>query len=241
VLRTLKLAAGIAVLGLACTIAGGWYYATSEPRSQPLGLPAALVDARSSQGQALLESTPLRADFDALMRYFAGQSRPGYCGVASATMVVNALDASAPRLSQDTFFTARASAVRSSLKVTLAGMTLDELADLLRAHDLQVSVVHAADTSLEHFRKMARDNVIDASDFLLVNYDRVALHQDGGGHISPVVAYHPQTDHFLVLDVASHKYPPTWVSATDLWSAMSTIDTSSGRSRGFLVARRQPH
>jgi glutathione-S-conjugate glycine hydrolase len=216
VLRTLKLAAGIAVLGLACTIAGGWYYATSEPRSQPLGLPAALVDARSSQGQALLESTPLRADFDALMRYFAGQSRPGYCGVASATMVVNALDASAPRLSQDTFFTAR-------------------------AHDLQVSVVHAADTSLEHFRKMARDNVIDASDFLLVNYDRVALHQDGGGHISPVVAYHPQTDHFLVLDVASHKYPPTWVSATDLWSAMSTIDTSSGRSRGFLVARRQPH
>jgi glutathione-S-conjugate glycine hydrolase len=237
-LRTLKLAAGAGALALACTIAGGWYYATSEPSQQYLALPDTLVDARSPQGQSLLESTPSRADFDALTRYYATQSRRGYCGVASGTMVVNALDTSAPRLSQDTFFTVKASAVRSSLKVTLAGMTLDELADLLRAHDLQVSVVHASESRLEDFRKIARDNLSDTSDFLLVNYDRATLHQEGSGHISPVVAHHHETDRFLVLDVASYKYPPTWVPAMELWTAMSTSDTSSGRSRSFLVARR---
>jgi hypothetical protein len=74
------------------------------------------------------------------------------------------------------------------VKVTLAGMTLDELADLLRAHDMTVSVVHASESRLEDFRKVARDNLADASDFVIVNYDRATLHQEGAGHISPVVA-----------------------------------------------------
>jgi hypothetical protein len=127
--------------------------------------------------------------------------------------------------------------VRSALEVTLGGMTLDQLAELLRAHDLSVSVVHAGDADLAAFRDVARANLVDPTDFLLVNYDRAALHQQGRGHISPVVAYHAETDRFLVLDVASHYYPPTWVPAIELWNAMNTIDASSGKTRGFVLVR----
>jgi hypothetical protein len=236
-LRILKLVGGAATAALIMIFGAGWWYATSEPASSPLALPSPLLDVRSTEGQSLLESTPFRIDHDVLLKHFVTQSRRGYCGVASGTIVVNALHESIPPLSQDTFFTARATAVRSSLDVTFRGMTLEQLADLLRAHDLSVSVVYASESNLETFRSAARASLMDASDFLLVNYDRVTLHQQGSGHISPVVAYHAGTDRFLVLDVASYKYPPTWVPATDIWNAMNVPDTSSGKSRGFLLIR----
>lgn len=185
----------------------------------------------------MLASTPFRRDYDLLSKYFVTQNRRGYCGVASGTMVLNALRPSAAPLSQELFFTKRAIAVRSSVRVTLGGMTLSQLADLLRAHDLSVSAVYASDTNLETFRNTVRESLHDPTDFVLVNYDRVTLHQQGGGHMSPLVAYHAATDRFLVLDVASHNYPPTWIPAAELWNAMNTTDSSSGRSRGYLLVR----
>jgi hypothetical protein len=233
----LKALAAILMVASALTFSAGWYYATSEPPQTHLALSEPLIDVRSAEGRAFLASTEFRADFDRLSAYFTPQARRGYCGVASATMVINALRMSTTPLSQETFFTPKASAVRSSLKVSLKGMSLEDLADLLRAHDLQVSIVHASNSSLDAFREAARDNLVDPSDFLLVNYDRVTLHQKGRGHISPVVAYDPGSDRFLVLDVAAHKYPPTWVPAADLWKAMNTSDTPSGKTRGFVLVR----
>jgi len=235
--RVLKIAGFVVTITLATSVGGAWWYATSPPPSAHLQLPSPLIDAGAPEGRSLLESTPLRTDYDLLSKQFVTQSRRGYCGVASATMVVNALRPASVPVSQQTFFTARTSAVRSSWQVTLAGMTLDQLADLLRAHDLTVALVHTSQSDLETFRSAARTSLLDPSDFLLVNYDRVALHQHGSGHISPVVAYHAATDRFLILDVASYNYPPTWVPAADLWNAMNTVDASSGKSRGFVLVR----
>lgn len=86
--------------------------------------------------------------------------------MASATIVVNALRPSAVALTQEMFFTPRAASVRRSWKVTMSGMTLDQLADLLRAHDLRATVVHSSDTDLETFRNVARTSLGDQSDFL---------------------------------------------------------------------------
>jgi hypothetical protein len=216
---------------------GGWWYATSMPSSSPAALSSGLLDARSVDGSALLSSTPFRVDHDVVARHFVGQIRRAYCGVASATIAVNALRDVAPPLTQQRFFTPAAQSVRASWQVSVAGMTLDQLADLLRAHDLAASVVHASESDLAAFRASARASLLDPSDVLIVNYDRAVLHQEGGGHISPVVAYHAATDRFLVLDVASHKYPPTWVAAEALWQAMNTLDASSGASRGFVLVR----
>jgi hypothetical protein len=49
--------------------------------------------------------------------------------------------------------------------------------------------------------------------------------QETGGHISPLAAYDSKSDRFLILDVARYKYPPVWVSASDLFVAMNTTDT----------------
>jgi hypothetical protein len=38
--------------------------------------------------------------------------------------------------------------------------------------------------------------------------------------------------------VATHKYPWVWVSTEALWTAMNTVDSDSGRSRGFAVVSR---
>jgi len=50
-------------------------------------------------------------------------------------------------------------------------------------------------------------------------------------------AYHEASDSFLILDVAAYKYPPVWVPAQALWEAMQAVDSTSGRSRGFVVVR----
>jgi hypothetical protein len=195
------------------------------------------VDARSGPGRASLESTPLRIDYDELSPRFVAQARRGYCGVASATIVLNALGASPSELSQDAFFTSRASKVRSSLSVTLAGMSLAQLADLLGAHDADAELQYATQIDLASFRELVKTSVANPSDFMLVNYDRAVLHQVGRGHISPVAAYHADTDRVLVLDVAAHRYPATWIPTADLWEAMRHTDGSSGMARGFVIVR----
>ncbi|BAZ26274.1 phytochelatin synthase [Kalymmatonema gypsitolerans NIES-4073] len=75
------------------------------------------------------------------------------------------------------------------------------------------------------------------NDFIIVNYNRSAIGQTGGGHISPIAAYHEKTDKFMIQDVSSYKYPPVWVSATMLWNAMNTGDAISGKTRGYLIVK----
>jgi hypothetical protein len=117
-------------------------------------------------------------------------------------------------------------------------MTLEQLGALLQAHGATVTVYYASDTSLDAFRAIAQQNPSTAGDFMLVNYERAALGQAKTGHISPIAAYNAKTDRLLVLDVASYKYPPVWVSSEALWKAMNTVDSASGRSRGFAIVRR---
>ena len=112
---------------------------------------------------------------------------------------------------------------------------MEQLANINRAQGLSVTAVHASQTNMASFLTTARRVLMESSDFLIVNYNRQTLHQQGTGHISPVAAYNAESNRFLILDVAAYKYPSTWVSATELWDAMNTVDSSSGESRGFLL------
>ena len=73
---------------------------------------------------------------------------------------------------------------------------------------------------------------------LLLNYDRKGVGQAGGGDISSLAAYDVPSDRVRILDVALYRYPSLWVPVADLWRAMRTIDTSSGRSRGLVTVSR---
>jgi len=219
---------------------GAWKVAYHVPDIDPTPLPAALVDAHSPAGEALLASSTYKADYASIADNFESQSRMAYCGVASSVIVLNALHHEQPqqsRLTQKTFFTDQTRQVMGQLDVAFGGMTLAQNGELLRAHGLEVTVTHAADSTLDNFRAIVQLNLVTAGDYVLVNYSRKPLGQDGGGHFSPLGAYDAASDRVLIMDVTAYNYPPTWVPMKLMWDAMNTIDSSSRLTRGFVVVR----
>lgn len=214
-----------------------WNRYFRSPPINLLPLPDDLIALESSAGRELLAGSEFIADYQPLVANFMAQSRPAYCGVASSVIALNALRSPSPPLNQSTFFTVTAKQVKDPLRVTLTGMSLRQLGDLLRAHGAEVSVVYASDTDIDSFRSIAQRNLMTNGDFVLVNYQRAELDQVEMGHISPLAAYHAETDRFLILDVAAYKYPPVWVSTEELWDAMNAPLGSSPRTRGFIVVR----
>uniref|UniRef100_B8HTL1 glutathione gamma-glutamylcysteinyltransferase n=1 Tax=Cyanothece sp. (strain PCC 7425 / ATCC 29141) TaxID=395961 RepID=B8HTL1_CYAP4 len=227
------------LLGLVLGGAGGL--------AQTLPLAENLINLASPQGEELLFSSPARRDFLPLSTQFVTQINQAYCGVASSVMVLNALGIKAPLapeyapyhvFTQDNFFTAATQGVTTIERVRQRGMTLAQLGQLLASHGATPQVYHAADSSLEDFRRKTIANLNQPHNFVLVNYLRRTLKQEWGGHISPIAAYHQQSDRFLILDVSRYKYPPVWVKAEDLWQAMNTLDPDSGLTRGFVLVNR---
>ena len=236
--RSLTIAAGLLFL-LPLTASGlAWHRYFRAPPVENLPLPEQLVSLQSPKGQKLVAESNYVADYGSLTANFVGQTRSSYCGVASAVAVINAMRGKEERIDQSTFFTGPVEEIKPSWRVSVSGMSLNQLSALLRAHGASTTVMHASDTDLEAFRQIARKNLLTPGDFVLVNYQRAELGQVEGGHISPLAAYDPRTDRFLILDVAAHKYPPVWVPAHLLWEAMSApLNPSSPHTRGFLIVR----
>lgn len=204
-----------------------------------LPLPAHLVALDSPEGAALLGEVGTGWDYDQLTEHYIPQRSPRFCGPATMAIVLNALHAragtSAPPFDQDSVFTPRTEAVKPKDEVVRGGMGLAILAGYLAAHDLRVDVRFASDASLDAFRDLAVPLLSEPEVFVAVNYHRPTLGQEGKGHISPLGAYHAPSDRFLVLDVSRHRYPPVWVGARELFSAMNTV--AGTHSRGFVTAR----
>jgi glutathione-S-conjugate glycine hydrolase len=119
------------------TILGGvaaWNAAFRPPPINRLPIPDTLIAADTPAGRQLLTEKGFLSDYEGLTRAFEAQSRPGFCGVASSVVVLNALAGGTGHLTQSTFFTERASKVRTSLQVTFGGMTLEQLGALLQTH-----------------------------------------------------------------------------------------------------------
>jgi len=240
VLKTLKIHLRALIIG-SC-VAGGSVFA------QTLTLPPNLIPFKSSEGEKLLVESKAREDFFPLSMQFVTQNNQAYCGVASSVMVLNSLQIPAPEapqytpfhvFTQENFFNNEATRkVVSPEVVAHEGMTLDQLGQLVASYGVNVKVYHAADTSLEDFRKQAVENLKHLNHFVIVNYLRKEIGEEKGGHISPLAAYNEQTDRFLILDVSRYKYPPVWVKTADLWKAMATVDSASGKTRGFVFVSR---
>lgn len=92
----------------------------------------------------------------------------------------------------------------------------------------------------EQIRSILQNALKKPHQCILALYYRKTVKQAGEGHWSPLAAYDPESDSFLVLDVARYKYPPKWVDATAFIEAMQTSDND--HSRGFiLLTRNTPH
>jgi hypothetical protein len=209
---------------------------------------AAPIPLAHPDGMALLSRSLQRADYAPLAETFLTQANLAYCGVASSVMALNSLGVPAPAVSgygsnrfwtQDNLFSAEASrAVLDPAVVARRGMTLQQLRDLLASTGARARAIHASTLDLPAFRRLVEASLANPDDRLLVNYLRRSVGQEGGGHISPLAAYHAASDRVLLLDVARYRYPSVWLSLATLWQAMRSTDPDSGRSRGLVLVSR---
>lgn len=224
-----------AASALLLAASGVAWYGLSSPPVENLPLPPDLVSISSAEGRHLLAMAESKADHAQLAPYLVPQARRAFCGPATSAAVVNAAIRPQPLATQASLFNPAASAVKSEIALSFSGLTLKELAAFIRAQGLLVQVVHAKDSNLSVFREAARTTLSESSTFLVINYDRRLLRQSGAGHISPIGAFDSSTDRLLILDVATQKYPYTWVPVSMLWAAMNTVDPDSGQTRGYLL------
>jgi hypothetical protein len=227
-----------------------------------LDLPSNLINFTSPQGQELLEHSlkkswknPGESNTLKLISHFATQKTTTYCGVASLAMVMNSsnlqkiddpLHKPFHYFTQDNFFNEEVEAIvpeksKDGIKgVENIGITLDQLTLMAKSFGLYAKAHHANEIgSLKEFRKVL-EKAFSHQQFVIVNFTRVGLGQEGGGHHSPIAAYDVKNDRVLMLDVARYKYPAYWVTTEDLWKGVNTTDSDAKATRGILVIDRDP-
>jgi len=125
--------------------------------------------------------------------------------------------------------------------VALNGIDYDDWLCLARCQGLAVSDSRAEVSNVDSFRAAVVSACATDNSILCVSYSRAAFNQSGDGHWSPIGAYVASSDQVLIMDVARFKHPPHWVPLPQLWEAMTRIDSSTQRSRGFATLSRSKH
>jgi hypothetical protein len=114
------------------------------------------------------------------------------------------------------------------------GYQLRQFDAMLRANGLVTTVVVVDDARSElAIRADLQGNLARGGDYVIVNYRREAVGQQGGGHISPLGAYDAASDSFLVLDVNPAAAGWVWMPAATLVGGMRTFDTVE--NRGYVL------
>jgi hypothetical protein len=202
-----------------------------------------LIIYASFSGQKIFNESQYKNDFWPLSRYFVTQKNLTFCAIASAVMVLNALNIRAPFdktyspyriFTQHNIFTPKVKRVIDISSLYKEGLTLDQFENLMRQFPVHIKTFHANHLSLARFRRIAIHALQSKNTFIVVNLDR-HLYGTSGGHFSPIAAYDQQTDRFLIMDVARYRFPPVWAKADDLFKAMDTIDTANHQRRGFAI------
>ncbi|KAL6754077.1 Phytochelatin synthase-domain-containing protein [Haematococcus lacustris] len=220
-----------------------------------LPLPSGLLALVSPEGRQRITSAQYSADFFALVEHSVSQQNWAFCGPASASMVLNALtgiprplqpnashlnSVSYAYFTQDNVFTPQTEAVVPLSVVQQQGLSLDELAAFLAAHPgVGSAALHSNSSSvpLATFRATVLSALSRKDVFAIVNFDRAVLKEAGGGHHSPLGAYHEASDSVLVMDVSRYKYSSWWVPVAQLYAATSlTMDSSTRAPRGLVLA-----
>lgn len=152
-------------------------------------------------------------------------------------------NASYPKYTQRNVFELKNSKVKTKLEVLGKptqqgkkdfGFQIRQYADFLQAHGLSVELnIVDKKANLETLKNKIIQNLSEPNNYVIINYKRTGLGQKGGGHISPLGAYDPKSDRFLIMDVYTNNYTWVWVTSGDLFKAMQTFDTLE--NRGFVL------
>lgn len=202
----------------------------------------------TDEGASLFNSADVKGHFWTICRYFVSEKFLTYCGIASSVTVLNSLGVDAPdepqiypykMFTQDSIFTDAVLHHRRPLDVEKGGNTLEQLASIVSCFDVQVDMRFADSLDVGGCRDMLVAALKSPSQRVIVDFNRKTLHQKGSGHFSPLAGYHSGDDRFLLMDVARYKSPPCWVKAEVLFNALTGVDSTSQKSRGFLIITRR--
>ncbi|QSQ19697.1 phytochelatin synthase family protein [Pyxidicoccus parkwayensis] len=117
-----------------------------------------------------------------------------------------------------------------------AGIQLRQLAGMLAAQGLDVKLRILGDSLKDSaVREELKRNLKTEGDYVIINYFRPTLGQQGAGHISPLAAYDARSDSFLVMDVNATDQRWVWVKASALLASMRTLDGQE--HRGYLLVK----
>ena len=207
-------------------------------------LPADAVEFSSTAGRQLFAEALASGGLDRYFRLaeqFHTQAEPEFCGLGSLVVALNALGIDPGRLWKGPwrwFSEELLDCCVSHEEVRRRGLDLDEVACLARCNGATAELLRAETSDIAAWRASLAA-AAHGDGVLIAAYDRAALDQTGSGHFSPIGGYYAANDMVLVLDVARFKYPPHWISAERLWRAMQPIDSTTGRSRGWIALRRR--
>jgi len=207
-----------------------WFLLIAACGPAPAPTPVdSIAKASYYQDPTLLEHAwqlPVATTYRNMIEY---QINGTFCGPATVVNLFQSLDIN--RYDQDNLFD---HAKVSRWKARFMGLTLDELADLIRSNaDLEVTVLR--DLTRESFRSHLQ-HMNDPAYRYLINFDRYPLFGVSVGHFSPIGGYLADSDLVFVLDVLE-AYKPFLVPADRLYAAMDTPDSETGKKRGLLLVR----
>jgi hypothetical protein len=157
--------------------------------------------------------------------------------------IPSAYDPTLPRFTQDNVIT-KGQKTRAQVlgePVTINGKQIKDfgyqvrqLDEMLRANGLTTRLIIVDDSKVEQdIRADLVENLKRRGDYVIVAYQRKAVGQQGGGHISPLGAYDPESDSFLVLDVNPASAGWVWMPTATLVKGMRTFDTVE--NRGYIL------
>lgn len=208
-----------AAVAAACAF-GAVALALAPPQAPPDAIQAAVIRSEPLLNRAW--RLPVAASFP---RELAWQSNASLCGPAS---VANTFHSLGERT--DTETAVLAGTGRCWTGYCILGLTLDQLAEVARAHT-QRKVTVLRDLSAEEFHAhMRRAN--DPGRRYIINFSRVTIFGTGAGHHAPIGGYLEDEDLVFVLDV-NRAYGPWLVERARLYTAMDTFD--GDRKRGLLL------
>jgi hypothetical protein len=227
-MRIKTLASVVLILSLSSTV-----YAVES-------LPGNLTELMSDAGMSLFNknSSPYSVS---LLSNITTQNSPNYCGVASAVMVLNASPLEKPMdfqhapfhyFTQENFFNDDVKKIATPEVVQKQGLNLEQMGKIFQSYGFKTQIIYSNKINIDKFRESLKD-ALDNHQYVIINFLRTALGEQGRGQQSPIAAYDATTDHFLLLDVERYKYPSYWVSTSDLWKAIHTED--KGIYRGFII------
>ena len=152
------------------------------------------------------------------------QSNASLCGPASVANVFRSLGEQV-----DTESEVLSGTGKCLLGFCIMGLTLDELADVVRTHDRKVTILR--DLAAEEFHEELR-HANDPGRRYIVNFSREKIFGAGAGHHSPIGGYLEAEDLVLVLDV-NRDFQPWLIERPRLFDAMNTFD--GNKKRGMLL------